>query len=383
MRGILLDEIQEQPEALEAVMATMPAAIEHALEQLGIPRKGGTVLRFVGCGDMHFAAECTAWTARRRLGIDVRPHRSMDLRWIADELDPERDLVVAASVSGRTPRTIEAARRAKRRGVATVAITANPGSPLTGESDASLLVDLAPPEVLARHEYAGYANQIAQTKSFLTVLLTELLVARETARCRGGTPAGLAALGGTGARVRDAIEPLLRAVEAWDPTHPARGIREVAVLGSGPWLPVARYAAAKQLEFAVPALAQCLEEYNHLETFVAAERTLVVLLAPDEPSSGRVRELAGPLSELGCRIVIVGGEELDLPLAHPVAVPLPAATDEVHRLFQLVLAVQLLALRVAGALGRDVDRWLGGRRVDLLNRIALRTIRGSEIVDGD
>ena len=68
----------------------------------------------------------------------VEAHRSMDLRWEAGRLGPE-DRVVAASFSGRTPRTVEAARLARRAGARVWAITGNPDSPVAKAADRVLL----------------------------------------------------------------------------------------------------------------------------------------------------------------------------------------------------------------------------------------------------
>jgi fructoselysine-6-P-deglycase FrlB-like protein len=373
------DEIREQPERLEALRGGMPDRIREALDRVGLAHAAPRSFRFVGCGDMHFAAESAAWTAHSALGLPARAWRSMDVRWMRPPGDPSGGLAVAASVSGRTPRTIEAARRLRAAGVRTIGLTANPGSPLTESVDAVLGVDLGPSEGFARHEYAGYRHQIAQTLSYSAVLYAELLLLRESAARLGGRSEALAGL----EEVPAALGACLARIEEGAREAAAGGEfrSRVAVLGSGPWLPVARYAAAKHLEFAVPALAQCLEEYNHLEAFVAGPDTLVVYLALDAASADRVREMVEPMGQLGVESLIVHGEELSFDGTGARSLALPPGRGEV-RLFQAVAALQCLALQGARRAGRDTTRWLGGVRTETLNRISLRTIRGSRIDGG-
>ena len=84
-----------------------------------------------------------------------------------------------------------------------------------------------------------------------------------------------------------------------------QGGANVLVLGSGPHLPLARYGAAKFLEFAIPAQAQCLEEANHLDCFVADAATRVIFLAADAASLARTEELLGPWAELGVASLVL------------------------------------------------------------------------------
>jgi N-acetylmuramic acid 6-phosphate etherase len=60
----------------------------------------------------------------------------------------KKDVLVGIAASGRTPYTLEGLRYAKRKGAATVGITANPGSPMQGLPDVEIAVDVGP-EVIA------------------------------------------------------------------------------------------------------------------------------------------------------------------------------------------------------------------------------------------
>ena len=285
------EEIREQP----AVIARFLARAEESL-RAALGDRDPRGLHFVGCGDMFFAAEASAWIADAELSRPARAWRSMDLRWMAPRLTGE-DLVVCASVSGRTPRTLEAALAARRAGARVAGVSDDESSPLARAVDALVPLRASPAESLAAGDYPGYQHQVAQTKTFTAALLAEVALAAYAAERSlnrlAGVPRAVAA-------ANAAVEPAIRAgAAAW-----FGGRERVVVLASGPHLPFARYGAAKLLEYAIDARAQCIEEFNHLEAFVTDERSLLVLLAPDTPSAQRAAELLDAWSELGARTVI-------------------------------------------------------------------------------
>ena len=69
------------------------------------------------------------------------------------------------------------------------------------------------------------------------------------------------------------------------------GRSNVVVVAGGPLLATAEYGAAKLLEFAIPSRAQCIEEFNHLEIFLANESTTVIVLVPDEEAKTRAEKV--------------------------------------------------------------------------------------------
>jgi N-acetylmuramic acid 6-phosphate etherase len=60
----------------------------------------------------------------------------------------KKDVLVGIAASGRTPYTLEGLRYAKRKGAATIGITANPDSPMRGLPDVEIAVNVGP-EVIA------------------------------------------------------------------------------------------------------------------------------------------------------------------------------------------------------------------------------------------
>ena len=359
------DEIAEQPDVLRRVLSSTRPHLEALVDDSAYAAVDPKSLSFVGCGDMYFAAETVAWIARLHCGARAQAWRSMDLCWNAGQLGPD-DLVVCASVSGRTSRTIEAARLARRAGAHVIGITDNGEAPLSREVSGVALLNTSPKDALAKGQYPGYHHQIAQTKTYTAVLLAELLVVTRAT----GVSLDLDSIPDRIAMRLPELDAAIR-----DCANDCFSERPcVVVLASGPHLGTALYGRAKFLEYAIPASAQCVEEFNHLEMFVSDERTIAIVLAPDETSRCRATELLEPWEDLGLRSIVIGAPG-DYPGTRTTL--LPIENDAAHVApFVFSLALQLLAYRGAVALGRDPNRWLGGVRTDLINRVSRRTIRG-------
>lgn len=342
----MVQEIKEQPGLFARVLEETRTFLAHVDTYRSI--------HFLGCGDMEFAARTAAWLSKGKVHV----HRSMDMRWLAASLG-EGDLVVAASFSGRTPRTLEAARLCRKRGAEVWGLTGNEDAPLLEEVDRPWVIHTGPQEELGRHAYAGYHHIVPQTKTYTAVLMAELLLLRAAGLLDGGD-----VLENLSSDTANALPLIEERVQAFM-NSTFRPVERVAVLGSGPWRALAAYGSAKLLEMAIPARYQCLEENNHLEMFITQKEDLVVLLAPDAASSQRARELVEPYREFGALVLILG----------------PSTEEAITQVFHTAMELQLLCASIGPALGRDIDQWVGGVRVKLIERMGQKLVRGSAISD--
>ncbi|MBU0755356.1 MAG: SIS domain-containing protein [Planctomycetes bacterium] len=376
---LMYREIREQPHLLKEIDAQVRVFLRDHVDSLRACRS----LHFLGCGDMDFTSRMAASLVTRPRSR-VWAHRSMDLRWMTSGWT-EDDLVVAASFSGRTPRTIEAARAAKKRGARVWGLTGNADSPLTGEVDTVFVLKTDPQEEMERHYYPGYRHIIPQTKTFVAMLLTKLRLIETMGELEEGDGAALDDLSDVLTKNRAALERgVVRFMD-----QGFRAVQRVAVLGSGPWRGLAAFGAAKLLEMAVPARYQCLEENNHLEMFVTRKDDLVVLLAPDRPSFTRARELFEPYAKFGALRLLMAPADILEETGTGFAVhgkdggwiiPLPPG-DRITQLFQTATSLSLLTASIGPALGRDIDQWVGGVRRPLIEKMGLNLVRGSRIED--
>ncbi len=363
-------EIREQPGVLSRVLSTTRSEIDALVAPDTASGASWKRLHLVGCGDMSFAAQAATWYARLVLELDARAWRSMDLRWAAPGLDPD-DLVVCASVSGRTPRTVEAARAARRAGARVIGLSDVAASRLGEEVEGLALLRTSPPAALEQGVYPGYHHEIAQTKTYTAALLAKMLAATAASHKR---PPDFHALPDVVSGVID--QALGRATDAAAADWFA-GRERVIVLGSGPHRGTALYGAAKFLEYAIPARAQCLEEVNHLDLFVADEKMLAIVVAPDDASVRRAEELVEPWERLGVRSLVVA-PRASWPGARTIAWEIEPQPIHVAP-FALAVALQAIAYRGAAALGRDPDAWLGGVRTEQMLATSQKTVRGSRV----
>ena len=237
MRAIT-SEIASQP-ALWQKAAAMAPAVAGLLPVPGEPAAA------IGCGTSHHIAR--AYAALR----EESDQGTTDAA-IASELSPHRSYrrVVAISRSGTTTeilRTLEALRGR----VATVAVTADPGSPVASSADETVVLDFA------------NEQSVVQTRFATTALA--LLRAHTGDRLE--------------AAIADGEEALARVLPA-EPTE----FRQFVFLGQGWTVGLASEAALKLREAAsawteaYPAM-----EYRHGPISVAGPGTLVWAIGPVDP----------------------------------------------------------------------------------------------------
>lgn len=295
----------------------------------------------IGCGDSLDAGIAARYVWEGLHGFPVEAVPAMTFATSVVDLAPPEALVVALSQSGKVSRVIEGIRRARSRGLSTVTITADAGSPLAAEpSDASWVIGF------------DKVGAVPGTTSHLLgmVALYELGCAL--------APKGVGA-----DRVRadlDGLDDLVRRTIAASAPLAARHAdamgRDLPVLalGYGPTLSSARYTIRKLLELTqLVAIWQETEEYAHDEYSMVDSGFRMLQFAPPGPGAVRSGEVAGYLHRLGVHLSVVTGEEDTdrygeyANLTYPIAAACPAS------LMPLVYSVpgQLLSLATARTLG--------------------------------
>jgi glucosamine--fructose-6-phosphate aminotransferase (isomerizing) len=171
----MLKEINEQPAALTSAMAGRVRGDAIRLEELDPIRErmaGIDRVELIACGTAYYASLVGASLFQDWLGVPARSTVASEFRYSPPPIDA-RTLVVAVTQSGETADTIAAARLAGDRGALVVAVTNTVGSAITRESHASVFLQ-AGPEVA-----------VAATKTFVTQVLTLVLLAADVSRQLG------------------------------------------------------------------------------------------------------------------------------------------------------------------------------------------------------
>jgi fructoselysine-6-P-deglycase FrlB-like protein len=342
------------------------------------PPFSGKVL-VTGAGDSHCAALFGRWFLegpRQAAGLPA-----LAASQAARLLGPG-DLLIGISVSGRTLRVIEAARRALAAGAGVVAVTDDSSSPLAQLASTVWPIHASPQETLCRtsyrdadaRQYVGYHHDVAQTKTFWAVLLTLVRAAQ----------IGLdwdVLLADTRSLLAESFyQPLMRKGAFWAESG------QTFFLGSG-WAKIAaRFASYKMYEYNRSAHFTGLEEYCHTHYFVTRPGDTVAFLVVDPDGAARAAEIVPVLQELfAARIIWIQPRSLaaEFPDAphrdHVHVVLLPANSRPVEQSLHLVLALEWLTYCIGRVGAPDINTFHAGYDTERLVAGTLRTIRRSAL----
>jgi glucosamine--fructose-6-phosphate aminotransferase (isomerizing) len=334
--GALWDQVQSLPDLLTNETWPMEARLRLALSTPEIYRLRRIVL--VGSGDSHAAALACAHAMAQLTGLPVQALTAMEgARYLPTALGPRLDdvLVVAISNSGEAARVVEAAEQLAARGVLVVALTAAPQSSLAKAVGRVLDVTIA-----ASRPAPGVRSYVAALVglSLLAIRMAEvrMRITMDAAQARRKAIVDLAAPVAAAVQASRAFLPAL--ARAWSSYTTAD------VIGSGPELGTAAYAAAKLIEaVGIHAAVQEGEEFHHLNYYVARRATTPALLFWPHGSAAesRLSELWGYLAKLERPrlLVAIGLERSD----DPHVLSLPPAPLELAPILHAVPAAALAA----------------------------------------
>jgi glucosamine--fructose-6-phosphate aminotransferase (isomerizing) len=345
----MLKEIHEQPAALRSAMAGRVRGDTVCLEEIDPIRDrlaGIDRVEIIACGTAYYASLVGAALFQEWLGVPARATVASEFRYSPPPLNA-KTLVVAVTQSGETADTIAAARLAHEHGAPLVAVTNTVGSAITREADASVFLQ-AGPEVA-----------VAATKTFVTQVVTLVMLAADVARsCGKRTSEDIRTLTTALRRLPEQAE---RAIEL------GRSTEEIS----------ARYADAAGFmyigrAFGYPAAlegALKIKEisYLHAEGYAAGElkHGPISLLDADVPLVAVVTRssvyekvisnlMEGKARDARVLAVATEGDTQIAKLATDVCW-VPDTIDALSTILA-VIPLQLFAYHVAVARGRDVDQ---------------------------
>jgi glucosamine--fructose-6-phosphate aminotransferase (isomerizing) len=337
-------EIYEQPEGLRQTLAeSAPTtdALAHAL--------AGRIDRVVliGCGDPHFISYAAAHAFEQLAGLPATPVDALEFVLYAGDRLTSHTLIVAISQSGKTIQVVQAMRLARRAGALCLAVTNSPGSPVTEDAEAVLLIR------------CGLSLSFpTKTTTSALALLYRLAIA--LGRARGHLSADRASallheLNTLPAHVETVLnlEPRLQKL-----VGDLSDCQHFSFISTGPAYTAALLGEAKLKETSqTRAEAHQLEEFAHVHLFALQSGDPLFFIAPTDRASARARELAAYALSYGARGVALvtegdqsgwqalGAEVIELPTVEETSSPL------VH-----VVPLQLFAYHLALAKGHNPDR---------------------------
>ena len=168
-------EIHEQPEAIRAAVAGRIHEDEvrvPELEPLRAILPYIERIELIACGTAAYASAVAAHALQAWTGLPARWNIGSEFRYDPPPLD-QKTLVIAVTQSGETADTLAPTRLARERGCPVVAVTNTVGSAITREADAVLFLQ------------AGPEIAVVATKTYVTQVVTLLLIAAQIAKSRG------------------------------------------------------------------------------------------------------------------------------------------------------------------------------------------------------
>jgi glutamine---fructose-6-phosphate transaminase (isomerizing) len=171
----MLKEMHEQPEAIRAAIAGRIHGDEvrvPELEPLRAILPYIERIELIACGSAAYASAVAANALQAWTGIPARWNVGSEFRYDPPPLD-QKTLVIAVTQSGETADTLAPTRLARQKGCPVVAVTNTMGSAITRDADAVLFLQ------------AGPEIAVVATKTYVTQVVTLLLIAAQIAKSRG------------------------------------------------------------------------------------------------------------------------------------------------------------------------------------------------------
>ena len=348
----MLKEIHEQPTAISDTIAERFHHGALHLDGFGLDdddlREINRVL-VVGCGTALHAGLVGRYLIEEWGGVATEADVASEWRYRNGVFDP-RTLVLAISQSGETADTLAAMQIAKERGARVVAVTNIMGSAIARAADGVL------------YTRAGLEIGVAASKTFTSQVTLMTLLALHLGAVRGTLPADEVARIGEELRelpglVRQVLDDAALDAQLDLLADRFAHDRFFLYLGRHLGLPICQEGALKLKEISyIPTDAYAAGEMKHGPIALLGEDTPVVAVATD---SHVFEKMASNLEEVrarGAHVIAVateGSTNIERHAEHVLYVP--RTRPELQPILA-VIPLQILAYKIAGRLGLDVDR---------------------------
>jgi glucosamine--fructose-6-phosphate aminotransferase (isomerizing) len=378
----MLSEMLEQPKILDSLITNVNIKkIGKKLYQSNIER-----IILTGSGDSYCAAWFGAYLGQRwRPDLDIRYFAPFEFVNYYNPDYLQNSVVIGISVSGNTPRVIEALRFAKKYGAHTIGMTDNPQGRVNTETDHTLFIHASPPETLENSsyvtegakEYTGYHHDVAQTKTYLANLATlSLLMAYNSSQEED-----------TLALIQEAFQLINPAINQHQDfikkgNNIGHGINKVIFVSSGANGPTGLFGAYKMFEFSVNGFACDIEEYCHTNYFITTENSFVIFIASDFPTFDRIKEIEPVIRDVidAKTVVLINSDLYKNPKIDSHYIPLKVPKNEVLSPLVFTIPVEFLTYSIARSKDFDTNQFRGGQDTEKYVSGSYKTIRQSKIL---
>ncbi len=130
----MIREIHEQPKAFEKIVQETRPRIQEIVRKASSQRPPETYYA-VGCGSSYYASLIATFYHEYMLGLDSRALPASEFIWFAPRSNVRSPILFTLSRSGRTSEAVEAARKAMKLRIPTIAVTSDSQSTMGQECD--------------------------------------------------------------------------------------------------------------------------------------------------------------------------------------------------------------------------------------------------------
>ncbi len=340
----MIDEIHEQPKAVQAVLRDEQKNIESLCRT--VKSRDISCVVIVGRGTSDHAATVSKYLFEIMMGIPVALAAPSVLTLYDSRLDFSRCLVIGISQSGQSPDVVEYIAQARAWGGLTVAITNDVSSELASASEHTICC------------HAGEEKSVATTKTYTATLAACYLFALKYAE----NERLLEEL----QRVPDAMAAVMESEEFIQDTAPRyRFMEECFVMARGINLATAHEAALKIQETSyVGARPYSVADFAHGPIAVVHEGLTCFLFAPDGKAYTSVLHMIQTLSQKRAETVVYSNNDEALRRA-TIGIRMPDKIDELMTPMFYIIPAQMFAYYLSLNKGYNPDRPRGLTKVTI------------------
>lgn len=342
--SFMLDEIHEQPQVIERVVALEVGNIQSLCRAMG--ERGTVGIGIASRGTSDNAATLAKYVFEIANGIPVSLIAPSVFTLYQAKFDLSRYLILGISQSGESTDVVEVVKRARMMGALTAGITNVPDSSLSEAAEFRLLC------------HAGEERSIAATKTY-TATLTLIYLISSALNNDEAMIDSLRSAGGAIGRVFSIEGDIAQAVERY------RYMEECMVTARGINQATAQEAALKLEETCyIVANPFSSAEIMHGPIAVIEEGFPVFLYAPEGKAFSSMMELAVKLQQRAAEMIIISSDDNILRLGR-TRIKLAVNIPEILSPLVYVIPGQLFAQYLSITKGYDPDKPRGLSKVTL------------------
>ena len=342
--SFLRQEIQEQPQVLQRLLAREREAVEQVAA--AIRARAPQYVMIAARGTSDNAARYAQYLFGAANGLPVALATPSLFTLYRQPPRLENALVLGISQSGASPDIVSVIQEGERQGALTVAVTNDPRSPLAAAAAHTIRL------------HAGQEQSIAATKTYTASLLAMAMLSTALAEDEARWQA-LQSLPGLAAEVVDLMPDTVRAAERY------RYADSCIVVGRG-----YNYATGFEIALKLKELTYVLADpyspadFQHGPIALIEHGFPAIVIVPEGHVTAEMVHFLRQLREREAETIVISALEDALALAH-TPLPVPAGIPEWLSPVVNVIPGQAFALGLTLAKGYEPDHPRGLRKITL------------------